>query len=35
MIEHIEFWNPVKFKTYMDGHGKSYEEVAAEVMLAE
>lgn len=32
MIDHIEFWNPDKFGSYLGGQSESYEDVASHVM---
>ncbi len=32
MIDHIEFWDPQEFETYLGGQSESYNDVAAKVM---
>ncbi|MFP4529448.1 MAG: division/cell wall cluster transcriptional repressor MraZ [Candidatus Kapaibacterium sp.] len=32
MVDHIEFWSPEEFESYLSGHDESYEDVAAKVM---
>lgn len=33
MIDHIEFWNPEKFESYLQSQNESYEAVAEKVMV--
>lgn len=30
--DHIEFWDPEKYETYIEGYNESYEEIAEQVM---
>jgi MraZ protein len=33
MIDHIEFWQPEEFASYIGGHTQTYQEVSAHVMV--